>query len=388
MSQVLHIQLVKNLRKSILRGNPWIYDQAIKAPKDLKESTLCKIIDHKKDFIAWGIYSPNSQLAVRMLSLEKKAPVQKDFNLALHKALAIRKAIYSDSTNCYRIINGEGDLLPGLVCDIYNRTAVVQFDGEGPYQFWDQQWLAAWILENTNCESVYYKPRHDAKTKAQSWGAKDIPKLIEVKENEIKLYVDIVNGQKTGFFIDQRENRNYLKSISEGKTVLNLFSYTGAFSVYAGAGGAKHVRSVDLSKDALELAHKNWLLNNLNPQAHNTLQANIFDELAEHKESYDIVICDPPSLAKAEKNKENAVLKYINCFALAAKKVNEGGHLILSSCSSHINFNDFMEIVTEALSKARRKGQILRFSGQGSDHPYPHACPQLRYLKFVDIIVS
>ena len=146
--------------------------------------------------------------------------------------------------------------------------------------------------------------------------------------------------------------------------------------------------SVDIASEAVEMAHENWLLNSLDKERHYKTVADVFEFLQSHKLKYDIVICDPPSLAKSEKHKEQAVNKYIETFALAAKRVNKGGHLVLSSCSSHISFEDFHTIIQKALSGARLRGQILRVSGQGADHPYPHACPQLRYLKFVDLVVD
>lgn len=377
------VYLTKNLRKSILQGDPWIYNQAISLSQEIKEACLCKVFDQRKDFLCWGMYCPNSQLAVRVLSLRKQQPTAEYYESLLLKAVELRKSIYSDQTNSYRLLNGEGDLLPGIVCDIYANVAVIQFDGPNPYAFWDQDWLAEWILEHTYCTTVYYKPRHDQKSQSKSWGA-PLPELtIETIENDVKFFVDIQDGQKTGFFIDQRDNRNFVKQLSKNKTVLNLFSYTGGFSVYAGLGGAHNVTSVDISDGALALAHRNWSLNELSPAIHETKSADVFEYLHHETKLFDIVICDPPSLAKAEKNKEQAVQKYIETFAASAKLVSNDGYLVLSSCSSHVNFEEFNDIVNGALSKARKRAQIIRVSGQGSDHPYPHACPHLRYLKFI-----
>lgn len=382
----IQLQLNRNLRKSILQGEPWIYRQALANAEKYKEAGLCKIKDLKNVFLAWGMYNPQGPLAVRILSLKEKPPTKKMYEGLIEAAIEKRSSIPKE-TDCYRLINGEGDLLPGIICDVYSKTAVLQFDGLGAYGFWDQDWIAETLLENTKCESVYFKPRHDMQLDAKVWGEDIGNGLIEVKENNCHFVVDIINGQKTGFFLDQRENRNYVKSISKDQSVLNLFSYSGGFSVYAGLGEAESVTSADVAQGALDQANENWILNNLDKGKHKAMCVDVFEHISKIKEKYGVVICDPPSLAKSEKVKKTAIQKYVETFASAAQLVKENGHLVLSSCSSHISFSDFEEIIHQALSKARKRGQILRVSGQGADHPYPHACPQMRYLKFVDLVV-
>ncbi|RYG59197.1 class I SAM-dependent rRNA methyltransferase, partial [bacterium] len=195
-------------------------------------------------------------------------------------------------------------------------------------------------------------------------------------------------GQKTGFFLDQRENRNYVRSGSKGKSVLNLFSYSGGFSVYAGLGGARRVASLDVSKGAIQLAEENWAMNGLDPANHVGLCVDVFEYLRGDTEMWDHIIVDPPSMSHSESQRDLAKQKYIEVFAEAAKRVTPQGELSMSSCSSHVSFNDFFEIIEEALSIARRRGQILRVSGQGPDHPFPHACQELRYLKYVHVALD
>ncbi len=380
-------QLNKNLRKKVLQGDPWVYQNAMSVSGHTKRASLCQLKDNKKAFLAWGIYSPNSVLGFRTLSLDKRPPDENYYRQLFAKAWQKREPLRSESNNAYRLFNGEGDLLPGLVVDVYDFVAVMQFDGLDCYEFWDQEKIAKALLSHEGIKTVYFKPRHNMQLKPQVWG-EDLPEngLVAIKELGCHFYVDIVSGQKTGFFLDQRDNRDYIKSISKDKSVINLFSYSGGFSVCAGAGGAVQVTSVDVAQGALDLAEKNWELNGFE-KTHNSLCVDVFDWLPGNKNKYDIVICDPPSLAKSEKHKEQAIKKYIDTFAAAAKAVSENGHLVLSSCSSHISFSDFEEIAAAALSKARLRGQILKVSGQGIDHPYPHACPHLRYLKFMDIVV-
>lgn len=379
--------LNKNLRKKILQGDPWVYQNAMSVSGSPNKASLCQLRDNKKVFLAWGIYSPQSVLGFRALSLEKRPPDADYYSGVFKLAWEKRSHLRNDNNNTYRLFNGEGDLLPGLVVDIYESVAVMQFDGLDCHDFWDQEKIAEALLSHKEIKTVYFKPRYNMKLGPKIWG-EALPENghIIVKEQGCQFYVDIVEGQKTGFFLDQRENREYIKNISKDKSVINLFSYSGGFSIGAGVGGAKEVISVDVAQGALDLAEKNWKLNGLS-ETHSVNCVDVFEWLPQYKNKHDIVICDPPSLAKSEKHKEQAIKKYIETFSAAAKCVKENGHLVLSSCSSHISFNDFEEIASAALSKARLRGQILKVSGQGVDHPYPHACPHLRYLKFMDIVV-
>ncbi len=389
----LTLELHRNLRRSLLQGNPWIYREAFREVPSKAGVQLCRVLDQKKAFVGWGFFAPEGPLAVRMLSLDKKPPAPDLYAQRLERALRLRHSlIHQDGTNCFRLINGEGDLMPGFICDVYADTAVIQLDGPGPFEFWDQEWLAQWLLNNLpSCQRVYLKPRHDARGRLnatpQSWGQALEEGEIAVRENGRLFFVDIVQGQKTGFFLDQRDNREYVRSLAKAKRVLNLFSYSGGFSVAAGQGEALEVTSVDMASEALRLAEKNWQANDLNPTLHHAQVGDAFEYIANCKDSFDLIICDPPSLAKSEAQKPQAIAKYTELFVQAAKCLTPGGDLLLSSCSSHISFSDFEDIVAAALSKARKTAQVLRVSGQGSDHPYPHALTQMRYLKFYHLVL-
>lgn len=376
----LKIKLVRNLRRSIMRGHPWIYKDSIVSPGPVERAQICQVFD-QKDEIGWGIYDPHSVLALRILSLEKAPPSKAFFEKQFVRAYDLRRGVRSAQTNAYRLLNGEGDCLPGLVCDVYADTAVLQFDGQGPGEFWDRELISSWILTNTSCERVIEKNRG---SKEQQF---ERPEMM-ISENGVQFKVNFEKGQKTGFFLDQRDNRQYIRHMSAGRSILNLFSYTGGFSVYAGLGGAERVASLDVSKGALTLAEENWNSNGLDARRHTSLCVDVFEYLRGNGEPWDHIIVDPPSMSHSKEQKEQAVAKYIEIFAAAAKRVRAGGELSLSSCSSHIAFEDFFKIIEEALSVARRRGQILRVSGQGSDHPFPHACPELRYLKFVHLALD
>jgi 23S rRNA (cytosine1962-C5)-methyltransferase len=292
-------------------------------------------------------------------------------------------------------LNGEGDLLPGLVCDVYGDVAVLQFDGQGPSDFWQREPIAEWLLARAGVASVVEKARRGARSGESALrhlaGAPARGDVV-VRESGASFRVDLENGQKTGFFLDQRPNRRFVREIAAGRSVLNLFSYTGGFSVSAGLGGASRVASVDASAGAIALASENWALNGLDPRRHSGVCADVFEFLRAGRESggesWDHVIVDPPSMGHSEEDKPAAIAKYVALFAAAAKMARPGGELSLSSCSSHVSFVDFMALIEEALARARLRGQVVRVSGQGPDHPFPHACPELRYLKFAHLALA
>jgi 23S rRNA (cytosine1962-C5)-methyltransferase len=387
---ILKIKLTRNLRRSIMRGHPWVYSEAITQPRDIKQAQLCLVLD-AKDELAWAIYDPHSPLALRILSLEKAPPSANFLTSRFQRAFDLRKGVRSEQTDAYRLFNGEGDLLPGLVCDIYGKLAVLQFDGQGPSEFWDKNLIMQWLLSNAGCTSVIEKNRRGPdKTEVltQHLGGEPSEKEILAKENSVLFKVNIEKGQKTGFFLDQRDNRNYIRQMCQGKSVLNLFSYTGGFSVYAGLGGASKVASVDVSQGAIDLANENWALNGLDPSRHQGLCEDVFKYLAQAGETWDHILVDPPSMSHSENQREVAKAKYVEVFTAAARRVSPRGELSLSSCSSHISFDDFFDIIEETLSQSRRRGQILRVSGQGPDHPFLHASRELRYLKFVHLVLN
>ncbi|MCO5113165.1 MAG: class I SAM-dependent rRNA methyltransferase [Bdellovibrionaceae bacterium] len=393
------IFLNRNLRKSILQGHPWVYKEALLPISGLQgkmEASLAVLKDAKKQFLAWGIYDPHSPISFRVLSLKDKKPDENFFAEAIKTAAQKRRFLTETQTNAFRWVNGEGDYLPGLVCDVYHNVAVLQFDGKGPEQFWGSEKILSILRDKMplvfkdiwgfDLQSIVIKERGASESLKIVYG-EDVPEDLVIQENGLQFKIKVLQGQKTGFFLDQRDNRNYIRSQSKDKTVLNLFSYTGGFSMYAGAGGAKFVASVDISKGAIVQAEDNWVLNQFAKEKHKGFAEDVFEFLESHvdHDEWDMIIVDPPSMTHSEKQKPQAITKYIEAFAKAARKVKVGGDLVLSSCSSHISFDDFDHIIQESLSQARRRGQILRISGQGSDHPFLHVHPEMKYLKFVHL---
>lgn len=384
----LQINLHRNLRRTILRGHPWVYKDAITSPGNIKTAQLCQVMDGKNEFLGWAYYDPHSPLCLRFLSLDKKPPTFENFENRFKTALQIRKSVISPNTDSFRLLNGEGDLLPGLICDVYNGVGVLQFDGQGANEFWDKPRIADWLLKSGACVTVVEKLRRQTEGGIVVLAGTKPAEEVIATEHGVKFIVNLEKGQKTGFFLDQRENRNYLRSVSEGLSVLNLFSYSGGFSVYAGLGGASRVASLDIAEGAIELAKRNWVLNGLPAEKHTGLCADVFEYLNTSTDIWDHIVVDPPSMGHSEEHKSRAQTKYTELFATVARKIKSGGQLSVSSCSSHISFEDFFEIINESLSQAKRRGRILRVSGQGPDHPFPHSCHELRYLKFVHLILN
>ncbi len=393
----MDIYLKRSLRKSIKRGHPWVYKEALEIPKSLKKLSDFVLLKDNKGFVAMGIYDSKGAIAFRSLDFN---PLKlSELKPHLLSVITKRNRLNTSLTSGFRLINGEGDGFSGLVCDVYKHVCVVQFDGPGMKDFWLKTKVFELIAAHfENIKTVVYKPRCDEDLVHLHGEALD-SKIISFKENGLQFESDILNGQKTGFFFDQRDNREYLKNflkenITEPlksikkRTVLNAFSYTGGFSVYAGASeSVSEVVSLDFSKGAVADAQKNWELNAFDLRIHKTLQIDAFEYFKNKKDAkrFDVVLVDPPSMSSSLETKQKAIHKYIELFSDAAAHVVKGGDLFLSSCSSQISFEDFNKIVIEALSLANKKAKVHRFSGQGFDHPYPHFCPELRYLKFIHL---
>ncbi len=377
------LKLSRNLRKSILRGHPWVYGSALEKVGAAKSGEMVQVLDSKGAHLAWAFYDKDHDFALRILSLDKAPPSRAVFAKKLQNALALR--LFNAETTAYRLLNGEGDSLPGMVCDRYEDVAVLQFDSEPLEKFWLSQGVVESLQEFFDWTCIINKSRHH---KEPVFLKGQLSNSISIQENQVAFSINVLEGQKTGFFLDQRENRQYLSRFSQGKSFLNLFSYTGGFSIYAGVGGARQVTSVDIAPNAIENAHFNWQLNGLEKACHKGVVKDCYEFLKETKELYDMIMVDPPSMAPNEKSKPQAIKKYTDIFAMAAKRLPAEGHLFLSSCSSHINFDDFSAIIDEALSQARRTGRVLRVSGQGSDHPFRHIHPEMRYLKFYHLVLD
>ena len=384
----LKLRLARDLVRSIKRGHPWVFAEALRHLPPAAPGSPATLLDNKKGReIARGFYDPTSPLALRICTIESnesldEAWAQRRFELAL----TLRKSLFDQRTTAFRLFNGEGDGLPGLICDIYGDTAVIQLDGAGPKGFWNVHGIAEWVSERWRVRCVYEKYQ----TREQGTGRLLIgpapTEAVAFLEHNVRFSADVLNSQKTGFFLDHRENRQRLRSWAEGRRVLNVFGYTGGFSVYAGLGGATEVTTVDLAAPALVMAEKHWRLNDLSTARHRTVTADAFEFLTkavQRNESWDLVILDPPSFASAKAVVPQAIKAYQTLIANGAAVTTPNGLLAAASCSSHINEAAFLNACEVGISQARRRATLLGIYGQPPDHPTPLVFPEFRYLQFV-----
>jgi 23S rRNA (cytosine1962-C5)-methyltransferase len=275
--------------------------------------------------------------------------------------------------------------MPGLVVDIYNDCGVIKLDGEGPCGFWTAEEIGSLLAQDLNLKCVYerFKERR-AIGRALVGSEPNGP--VWFLEHGLSFSADLVHGQKTGFFLDQRENRHLIRTFAREMRVLNLFSYTGGFSVAAGVGGASNVTSVDVAPAAVEAGKEHWRRNHLPDSGHTGVVADVFDYLtsaASDRQKWSLVVLDPPSFAPNRESVPKAIHAYQNAVEAAARVTAKQGILAAASCSSHIDLAIFLECCEEGISKARRQGTVLNISGLPTDHPTPLALPEFRYLKFV-----
>lgn len=385
---LLKLQLARDLVRALKRGHPWVFADALRQRPPARPGTPAVLQDDKKGReIAWGFYDPHSPLAFRVCTVEPTEQLDDAWaEKRLSRALTLRRMLFDDRTTGFRLFNGEGDGLPGLICDVYGDTAVIQLDGAGPDGFWDCQGVAHWIIRNLALKTVYLKSQsRDEGTDRVLAGPAPAPEIIFL-ENGIRFSVNVVKGQKTGFFLDQRENRHLVKQMATDRRVANIFGYTGGFSVYAGLGGARQVTTVDIAGPALQVARHNWGLNNLSDSIHETIQVDAFvflDQAARQSRSWDLVIVDPPSFAHSRNMVKKALAAYQRLIAAAATLTTTDGLLAAASCSSHVDLATFLNVCEVGVSQARRRATLLTINGQPADHPSPLPFSEFRYLKFV-----
>ena len=382
------LKLTRDLTKHIKRGNPWIFSDAVEKLKT-PEGSYVLLANHKNEVIAHGFYSPHINLAFRMLNLGDKKFNDQEVVNRMARAITNKKHLLTIDNKCFRILNGEGDELPGVVADYYDGVVVLKLDGAASEAFWKKEELANYFMEQSQIpvKCVYYKRKNREEEKGMILAGEcaDLTN-VEFLEHGVKFRTNIIDAAKTGFFLDQRENRNFIRSVSKDKTLLNLFGYTGGFSVYAGLGGASKVTTVDIAPNAIAASELNWEINHLSSEKHEALCEDAFafvEEAQNSKKLWDIVITDPPSFAPNQKAVDTAREAYTKIFADSLRLVKDGGFFAASSCSGHISFESFLEIVQEALSKSRRRGKVILIKGQPEDHPFPFALQEMRYLKFV-----
>ncbi|HEX5607051.1 MAG TPA: class I SAM-dependent rRNA methyltransferase [Candidatus Binatia bacterium] len=383
---MLSIYLKAGRERPVLNGHPWVFSGAIERVQgDGKSPEVVDVYDHKKTWLARGFYNPQSQIRARLLTWRKEEIDRGFFSRRLSYALAFRRAHLPPSTTAYRIINGEGDFLPGLTIDRYGGFLVCQIFSAGMALFKND--IVDYLSRLDSIEGVFERSEGrigdeeglEASVGVLSGAAP--PDLIPIQENTVKFLVDVRRGQKTGFFLDQRDNRAFVSTIAREKTVLNCFAYSGAFSVYAFAGGAREVVTLDSSLPALELAEKSLQLNGFGNCPGEILKGDAFAYMKEIERKFDLIVLDPPSLAHRRRDTTTAAggYKFLNLHAL--KHLNPGGLLLTFSCSQHVPLELFQKIVFGAAVDAGRKVAVIKRLGQPLDHPVSLHHPEGEYLK-------
>lgn len=382
--------------ESLQRFHPWVFSGAIqKIAGSPKEGDIVDVYTCNGEYCATGHYQIGS-IAVRIFTFEKTEPSKSFWTEKLRRAYEMRRAIglaESSDTDAYRLIHGEGDFMPGLVIDIYNKTAVMQAHSVGMHNI--RQELAEGLIEvfSGKLENVYYKSESTLPFKANIDTedgyliGKDDKNYIAT-ENGLKFQADWLKGQKTGFFIDQRENRALLEKYAKGRSVLNMFCYTGGFSFYALRGGAKEVHSVDSSAKAIELTKKNVELNFADCQNHEAYAVDAFKYLDDMQDRYDLIILDPPAFAKHRDVLRNALQGYKKLNAKAFEKIKPGGILFTFSCSQAVSKEQFRLAVFSAAAISGRNVKILHQLTQPADHPVSIYHPEGEYLKGLVLYVE
>ncbi len=394
------IQLKRGKEESLRRFHPWVFSGAIQRESDnLNEGDVVRVLSADGDFLAVGHYQRGS-ITVRVLSFSD-VPIDREFWLSrLRSAFTLRQAIGladNERNNTYRLVHGEGDLLPGLVIDVYGQTAVMQAHSIGMHL--QRREIADQLMQvlDGRVSHVYYKsettlPFMEPENGFLVGGSRENVAV----ENGLKFRVDWLKGQKTGFFIDQRNNRQLLEHYARGRRVLNMFCYTGGFSVYALRGGAESVHSVDSSAKAIELTRQNVALNFGDDPRHEAFCDDAFKFLDNSQPptpnpqhpSYDLIILDPPAFAKHRGALHNALKGYTRLNQKAFEKIEPGGVLFTFSCSQVVTKDNFRNAVFTAAALARRKVRILHQLHQPEDHPINIYHPEGEYLKGLVVYVE
>jgi 23S rRNA (cytosine1962-C5)-methyltransferase len=392
--ELIKIILKSGKDQSLRRYHPWIFSGAIKnILGNPAEGDLVEVYDNKGEFLAVGHYQPGS-IAVRILAFEKAVPDAGFFREKILRAIEYRKSIgiiSNPEINVYRLIHGEGDGLPGLIIDFYNGVAVMQSHTLGFYRI--RKEIVAILVELMKDELVAVYDKSESTLPHMS-GVNGVNEFLYgnassviVTENGYKFKIDWTTGQKTGFFIDQRENRNLLAQYTNRKNVLNMFGYTGGFSVYA-MKNAELVHTVDSSSPAIELAKENVMLNFGDDSRHEARQADAFEYLSNIRDKYDVIILDPPAFAKHQNVLSNALQGYKRLNIKAIEQIRPGGIIFTFSCSQVVTKENFRKSVFAAAANTGRSVRILHQMVQPPDHPVNIYHPESEYLKGLVIYVE
>jgi 23S rRNA (cytosine1962-C5)-methyltransferase len=382
---VLTLALRKPLERSLRSGHPWLYRDALE-PFEAAPGTPVRVLDRSGRFLAAGL-ADAGPIGVRVFSLRDEAISAALFASRVARAMALRARCLPPETDAYRLLHGEGDFLPGFVCDRYGECAVLKLDGDAAPVRRDDV-VAALVpeLQTLGVRSLLLRSgQRQEHTTELIWGPAP-PQELVVREHGMRLCANLYQGQKTGLFLDHRETRRRVRQLAQGASVLNLYGYTGGFSIAAALGGARAVTTVDLAKPALALARRTFAANELGEYPHRVEAADALAYLeagADGGERHQLVVCDPPNFAPKKSVLDKALATYEALHSAALRVLDEGGIYVAASCSSHVDRAAFEESIRRGAAHRRRSVQVLERSSAPADHPRLLAFPEGDYLKIV-----
>jgi 23S rRNA (cytosine1962-C5)-methyltransferase len=387
MNSMPALHLKKNREKSLLQGHPWIFSGAIASiDESLTDGDIAAVIDYAGNHHGYGYYNGKTAITVRMLSFSEELVTDGLLRGLIASALDKRtnNPLLAGRDAC-RLLFSEGDFLPGLIVDRYGGHLVMQILTLGMEKLKEN--IVRLLEDLLHPESIYERSDHEGRrieglAPATGQVRGETPPEIHITEEGLSFKVDVLRGQKTGFFLDQRDNRMLVRSLAQGRTALNLFSYTGAFSMHALAGGALRATSVDSSQGALDMAQRNAALNGFAGR-HHCVRADIFHYLREANIDADLIICDPPALVKSRASLDRGCRGYKDLNLQIAKKCPPGTVLLTCSCSRFVDMDLFQKIIFAAFADAGRKASIIGKYSHPCDHPVSLFCPETEYLKAI-----
>lgn len=390
-----HVTLSKGKDKPLSRKHRWVFSGAVKSTSEpIEDGELVKVLDSSQNFLALGHWQSSQSINIRIISFDDVNIDVGFWTAIISKALVLRRKLHMDNpsyTDAYRLVHGEGDDIPGLIIDIYGKTAVIQSHSRGVY---NMRTDIATAIENVFGEeitTIYSRAKDtihgDGETVSDEFLKGNTDRQIVV-ENGIKFAVNWVDGQKTGFFLDQKDNRQALIPYIRDKKVLNCFCYSGGFSMYALAEGAEKVTSVDISSKAMELVEENLTINSFDASKHQSVCQDVMEYLKNEGSHYDVIIVDPPAFAKNIKKRHNAVQAYKRLNSLALKCIKSGGFVFTFSCSQVINEQLFLDTIVAAGLEAGKNVKVVKKLSQSVDHPINLYHPEGHYLKGLILYVE
>jgi 23S rRNA (cytosine1962-C5)-methyltransferase len=383
---VITVTLKPGREGPVIAGHPWVFSGAIASlVGEGSAGSLAQVIANDGSAVGIGYMNPRCSITVRMLSRQLEEIDAGFIHRRLEAALTLRRAVVPSDTTAYRLVNGEGDFLPGIVIDVYGPFIVCQSLTAGADVL--KPLVVEGLVRLLSPQGIYEKSEGGVRqeegltnTAGVLWG-EEPPPLLEIQENGCRFLINVRGGQKTGFFLDQRENRTLIGTVASGKRMLNGFAYTGGFGIVAARDGVGHVVSVDSSESALRLARKNWQMNDLPEAQGKFVQADMFSYLREITESFDLVVLDPPPFIRRRQDLKVGITGYKEINLRALRLVAPGGQLLTFSCSQHLSAVDFFQTVLFAAADARRNVRVLKHLGPAADHPVNLAHPEGAYLK-------